>query len=111
MMLKHSRLAKTLSTLSFLLLSPLLITPAHSSTTEAWSAGDKAMARACRSISTLKDVKVIKPVTHFDNSVGYSVLLQEGTYPQKHMNGQKGQELCLYKRDTHKATVTEAQWK
>ncbi|MFK3659155.1 hypothetical protein ACI2I2_01365 [Scandinavium sp. NPDC088450] len=95
---------------AFALLLPLVIQPAQSSTTEAWNAGDKAMVAACKNASGLKNVKVIRAITHFDDSVGYSVLLQQGVYPQKHMNGKQGKEMCLFKRATQKATVTETEW-
>ena len=102
---------KRLAISTVLLLSPWLIQPAYSSSTAAWKAGDSEMVKACQNASGLKNVKVIRAITHFDDSVGYSVLLQQGVYPQKHMKGKTGKELCLYKRDTHKATVSETEWK
>ena len=43
----------------------------------------------------------------FDDRVGYSALLLQGQYPQKHMKGQQGTELCLYNKKTKTAHVTE----
>ena len=40
-------------------------------------------------------------------TVGYSVLLIEGIYPQKHMQQRTGTELCLYDRQRHQAFVSE----
>ena len=39
--------------------------------------------------------------------MGYSVLLIEGIYPQKHMQQRTGTELCLYDRQRHQAFVSE----
>lgn len=35
-------------------------------------------------------------------------LLLQGRYPQPHMQGRQGRELCLYRRATGKASVSEA---
>ncbi|MNI99318.1 hypothetical protein D3C73_1583650 [compost metagenome] len=43
----------------------------------------------------------------FDDRVGYSALLLEGRYPQKHMNNRKGSELCLFNKQDKTAFVTE----
>lgn len=102
--------SRTLLTLSLLFLFPFLIHPAYSSTNAAWNAGDAAAQTACKNASQLKDVKAVGAITHFDDSVGYSVLLQEGIYPQKHMKSKLGQEMCLYKRNSRQAAVTEVAW-
>ncbi len=47
-------------------------------------------------------------VLPFDDEVGYSALLLQGRYPQPHMQGHQGRELCLYRRATGKASVSEA---
>lgn len=104
-------LTKKLLPFALALLLPLVIQPAQSSTTDAWKVGDKAMVAACKNASGLKNVKVIRSITHFDDSVSFSVLLQQGVYPQKHMSGKLGKEMCLYKRNTQKATITETEWK
>ncbi len=44
----------------------------------------------------------------FDDRVGYSAVVLEGNYPQKHMKNQKGRELCLYQRQQKRAVVTPA---
>ncbi|MBI3907241.1 MAG: hypothetical protein HY309_17595, partial [Pseudomonas fluorescens] len=42
-----------------------------------------------------------------DDQVGYTALLLQGQYPQKHMKGAKGTELCLYNTKSKTAYVTE----
>jgi hypothetical protein len=43
----------------------------------------------------------------FDDRVGYTAVLLQGQYPQKHMKGQQGTELCLYNKKSKTAFVTE----
>jgi len=40
--------------------------------------------------------------------LGLSALLLEGTYPQPHMRGRKGLELCLLEQRSGRASVAEA---
>ena len=40
--------------------------------------------------------------------MGYTALLLQGRYPQKHMNNLLGRELCLFERKSGTAHVTEA---
>lgn len=82
-------------------------THASASTPEAWSALDKAMIDSCLKASQLKNAKPAGASAMFDDSVGYSALLLKGRYPQPHMKNQAGTELCLYQRQSKKATVTE----
>ena len=82
-------------------------THANASTPEAWSALDKAMIDSCLKASQLKNAKPAGASTMFDDSVGYSALLLKAHYPQPHMKNQAGTELCLYQRQSKKATVTE----
>ena len=42
-----------------------------------------------------------------DDRVGYTAILLQGQYPQKHMKGQQGSELCLYNKQSKTAYVTE----
>ncbi|MNF06269.1 hypothetical protein D3C80_2061870 [compost metagenome] len=44
----------------------------------------------------------------FDDRLGLTALLLEGRYPQPHMKNQRGRELCLYERKSHKAHIAEA---
>lgn len=89
--------------LSLLLLAPL----AHASSDQAWAEHDKQLLKACTAASQLKDVRAQGKSAEFDDRSGYSALLLQGRYPQKHMNNRKGSELCLYDRRKKTAYVTE----
>lgn len=91
------------SILALLLLAPL----AHASSAQAWAEHDKQLLRACSAASQLKDVRALGKSAEFDDRSGYSALLLQGRYPQKHMNNRKGTELCLYDRRQKNAYVTE----
>ncbi|MGH8485752.1 MAG: hypothetical protein ACRESP_15260 [Pseudomonas sp.] len=92
----------------FILLGGLaLSSAAHASSDQAWNEYAAQMNKHCIAASGLKDVKVLGKPAEFDDRVGYSALLLEGRYPQKHMNNRKGTELCLYERKRKVAYVTE----
>ncbi|MCB2252979.1 hypothetical protein KTQ74_13815 [Pseudomonas chlororaphis] len=97
---------KTLS-LSLALLTALLANPARASSPDAWAAFDKQVLASCLKASQLKNTKAIGQAAQFDDRVGYSALLLQGHYPQKHMKGQTGVELCLYDKQRKNAHVTE----
>lgn len=80
---------------------------ANASSSQAWGDLDKAIIASCVQASQLKDVKPAGTAALFDDSIGYSALLLKGRYPQAHMKNKTGTELCLYQRQTQKATVTE----
>ncbi|HFF2091009.1 TPA: hypothetical protein ACGBGN_001810 [Pseudomonas aeruginosa] len=91
--------------------------PAWASTAEAWQAHDAMVRAACLKASGLRQVRAVGQVLPFDDEVGYSALLlqgrypqphMQGRYPQPHMQGRQGRELCLYRRATGKASVSEA---
>ena len=82
--------------------------PAWASTAEAWQAHDAMVRAACLKASGLRQVRAVGQVLPFDDEVGYSALLLQGRYPQPHMQGRQGRELCLYRRATGKASVSEA---
>ncbi|MFJ4141401.1 hypothetical protein [Pseudomonas sp. NPDC089734] len=84
-----------------------IVTQAHAATPQAWKALDKAMLESCLKASQLKDSQAVGSSAQFDDRVGYSALLLQGRYPQKHMNNRKGTELCLYNRKSRQASVTE----
>ena len=44
----------------------------------------------------------------FSDDAGYTALLLQGRYPQKHMTNRLGRELCLFERKSGTAHVTEA---
>lgn len=84
-----------------------LTTQALASSAEAWSALDKAVVASCTRASGLKKPTVVGKAAQFDDRVGYVALLLQGQYPQKHMQGQSGTELCLYSKRHKSAYVTE----
>ena len=73
--------------------------PAWASTAEAWQAHDAMVRAACLKASGLRQVRAVGQVLPFDDEVGYSALL---------LQGRQGRELCLYRRATGKASVSEA---
>ncbi|WP_285420374.1 hypothetical protein [Pseudomonas sp. efr-133-TYG-5] len=96
---------KTL-TFSLLCLSALA-TQAHASSPDAWAAYDKTVLASCTQASGLKSPKPVGNAAQFDDRVGYTAVLLQGQYPQKHMKGQQGTELCLYNKKSKTAYVTE----
>lgn len=82
-------------------------TAAQASSDQAWDQHYRQMNQHCIAASGLKDVKALGKPAEFDDRVGYSALLLEGRYPQKHMNNRKGTELCLYDKQRKAAFVTE----
>lgn len=79
----------------------------HASTPDAWATYDKAVLAGCTKASGLKGVKPMGDPAQFDDRVGYTALLLQGQYPQKHMKGAQGTELCLYDKKSKTAYVTE----
>jgi hypothetical protein len=79
----------------------------HASSPDAWAAHDKAVLASCLKASSLKDAEPVGTAAQFDDRVGYTALLLQGQYPQKHMKGASGTELCLYRKKTKTAYVTE----
>jgi hypothetical protein len=88
---------------------------AGASSPDAWRAYDQEVRTACLKASRLSqarvlggrvDVPVADPPPAFTPMI--SALLLEGRYPQPHMAGQKGRELCLFEQRTRRATVAEA---
>jgi len=76
---------------------------AGASSPDAWRAYDQEVRTACLKASRLSqtrvlggrvDVPVADPPPAFTPMI--SALLLEGRYPQPHMAGQKGRELCLF---------------
>ena len=80
---------------------------AQASSPDAWAAYDKKVLASCLKASGLKDPKPVGTAAQFDDRVGYTALLLQGQYPQKHMKGATGTELCLYRKKTRTAFVTE----
>jgi len=84
-----------------------LASQAHASSPDAWAAYDKTVLASCAKASGLKNVKPVGTPAQFDDRVGYTAVLLQGQYPQKHMKGQQGSELCLYNKQSKTAFVTE----
>ncbi|AHL32275.1 hypothetical protein CD58_04955 [Pseudomonas brassicacearum] len=80
---------------------------AHAASPDAWAAHDKAVLASCIKASGLKNVEPVGTAAQFDDRVGYTALLLQGQYPQKHMKDATGTELCLYRKKTKTAYVTE----
>ena len=80
---------------------------ANASSLDTWASFDKAVLASCTKASQLKSPKPVGTAAQFDDRVGYSALLLQGQYPQKHMKGQQGTELCLYNKKAKTAYVTE----
>ena len=94
------------TTLSFICLTALA-SNAHASSPDAWAAYDKTVLASCTKASGLENVKPVGAPAQFDDRVGYTAVLLQGQYPQKHMKGQQGTELCLYNKKSKTAFVTE----
>lgn len=80
---------------------------AQASSPDAWASYDKKVLASCLKASGLKDAEPVGTAAQFDDRVGYTALLLQGQYPQKHMKGATGTELCLYRKKTATAYVTE----
>jgi hypothetical protein len=88
----------------------MLASAAQASTPEAWKAYSQQVLRACRAASTLRQPRpagdrVDLPAA---NGTQLSVLVLEGTYPQAHMAGRRGLELCVYDLRSRNARMAEA---
>lgn len=90
---------------------------AGASSPAAWQAYDREVRSACLKASRLLQARVlgeridvpVADVSPTGNTLLISALLLEGRYPQAHMNGQKGRELCLFEQRTRRASVAEAE--
>lgn len=82
-------------------------THASASSSDAWAAYDKAVLTSCTKASTLKNAKPVGMPAQFDDRVGYTAILLQGEYSQKHMKGKQGTELCLYNKKAKAAYVSE----
>lgn len=84
--------------------------PAGASSPQAWTAYGQQVVKACLAGSSLRSPK---PAGERVDLPGRgdaltSALLLEGTYPQPHMAGRRGLELCLYDARSKQARVAEA---
>lgn len=81
---------------------------AQASSDDAWAAHDQAVVEQCQQASQFPDAAPAGDPVLFDDEVGMTALLIQGHYPQTHMNGQAGQELCLFQRSSQKVYITDA---
>lgn len=80
---------------------------ASASTPASWAALNKKQIAACTKASGLSRATVSPTRIGFSDRAGYDVRLVRGTYPQKHMNGAKGQMMCLYHRASGRVETQE----
>ncbi|MFI7859617.1 hypothetical protein [Pseudomonas promysalinigenes] len=80
---------------------------AQASSSQAWNEQRQQMLKACLNASQFKDAHARGKPAEFDDRTGFSALLIEGVYPQKHMRQRSGTELCLYDRKQQQAYVSE----
>ena len=97
-----------LDTRYLLLAATLFAAQASASSDQAWQEHDARLLTACKAVSGLKDVRPAGQPVLFDDRLGLTALLLEGRYPQKHMKGQRGRELCLFERKSRQAHIAEA---
>lgn len=96
----------------------LMAAPVRASRPAAWRAYDLEVRSACLKASRLAQARVLGeridvPVaggTPTGSTLLISALLLQGTYPQAHMGGRKGRELCLFEQRIRRATVAEAEF-
>jgi hypothetical protein len=89
---------------------------AGASSPDAWRAYDQEVRTACLKASRLLHSRVrggrvdvpVADASAFGYTPIISALLLEGRYPQPHMAGRMGRELCLFEQRTRRATVAEA---
>lgn len=89
---------------------PLLPGRARASSPQAWQSYGAEVSRACLAASGLRDPRPAgeRVDLHQDSGALTSALLLEGVYPQAHLAGRRGLELCLYDSRTRQARVAEA---
>lgn len=101
------------STREFVIACGTIVSLATSATTlasspAAWSTHQSEVVAKCIAASGLKDAKLIGSLIEYDDSVGYTVALIGGTYPQAHMKNQPGRSLCLFDKRNRTAHAAPA---
>ena len=89
---------------------------ARASSPDAWRAYDSEVRSACLKASRLLQPRVLgeridvpaAEVSPTGVTLIISALLITGRFPQAHMRGQTGRELCLFEQRTRRATVADA---
>jgi hypothetical protein len=83
------------------------IRPTQASSPAAWSAYDAKVRAACTAASRLTQKRVRGERLDLPGP-GLSLLVLEGRYPQPHMQGKRGLEMCVFEQSSGKASVVEA---
>lgn len=88
----------------------LMLTSAAAYASSDWTENANAASAACIRASGFRAASTTPPDKHvqFGDDVGFNALLVSGIYPQPHMQGQRGTVLCLWKRGSRKAYVSDA---
>lgn len=81
---------------------------AYASSEDAWEAHHQAVIEQCQDASQFPDAAPAGDPVIFDDDAGMTALLIQGHYPQDHMNGKAGQELCLYLRASQEVYIADA---
>lgn len=81
--------------------------PLQAASPEAWNRYDRQVRSACIAASGLAAVRIRGSRVDVP-SLGLSSLLLEGRYPQAHMAGRRGLELCVFEQRSGRAAVAEA---
>jgi hypothetical protein len=81
--------------------------PLQASSPEAWNRYDRQVRSACVAASGLAAVRIRGSRVDLP-SLGLSSLLLEGRYPQAHLAGRRGLELCVFEQRSGRAAVAEA---
>jgi hypothetical protein len=91
-----------------LLLPALNLTAcAHASSPDAWNAHRQQVISRCLQASQLNESRPAGQLVEYPDSLGITALPIIGQYPQPHLRGREGRELCLYQKTTGEAFVQE----
>ncbi len=91
----------------YLAVAAALAAPAFASSPDAWAEYETEVKQACFAATGFKDPAAHTSIIGFDDAVGYDALIVTGVYPQPHMDGAKGEMLCLFDKKTRKAVAAE----
>lgn len=89
-------------------LAVLLTSQAQASSDEAWAEHDREVIEQCQDASQFPDAAPAGAPIPFSDEAGMTALLIQGHYPQDHMNGEAGQELCLFLRASQEVYIADA---
>ncbi|WP_204353027.1 hypothetical protein [Salinicola peritrichatus] len=81
---------------------------AYASSEEAWDEHDRAVIEQCQNASQFPDAAPAGDPVPFHDEAGMTALLLQGHYPQDHMDGKAGQELCLFLRASQEVYIADA---